>query len=92
MNLQAELAKLTIIHRIASRWLQKYPDAYMDCGSIGDKMNAFHNYRAMKMQYVEQKSDYKLVVVFDKETKEAIALDRKYYLDNFDELYDKYHY
>lgn len=43
------------------------------------------------MQKVEDYEDGKWVVEFDKETLEAVLIDRQYYLDHHDEMWEKYH-
>lgn len=90
MNIDVELKKLTIINRMCHNYLRLHPHAYMDYGTPGDIINAYHNTRAMLMNRLEQGTDYKFVVQFVPETHEAVVLDRAEYLADFDRLYDMY--
>ena len=88
-KIDEEIKKLTIAHRLVENWLRLHPTAYRDCGYIGHKWSTYHNQRAELMNKVEDETGY--VVEFDKETLEALLIDRKYYLDHFDEMWEKFH-
>lgn len=90
MDFNIELKKLTIANRLCNNWLRLHPHAYMDYGRPGIKMDEYHNTRAFLMQRVEDYDNHKYVVMFDKETKEAVLLDRLEYLADFDRLYEMY--
>ena len=90
MNIEMELKKLTIAHRLCLNCTRLHPTACRDYGKIGVKYDTYHNQRAFLINRLEDYNDHEYVVKFDKVTHTATILDRLEYLADFDRLYELY--